>query len=429
MKTVVLMGELGDINKLPTTSDASVAFVNAGYTLMQQGNNQAAIQEFEKALSANPKNSLAWLGKGQALYNTGNSRDAITAFDNSILNDPTNSEAWASKGNVLISLGNFTEALECTDRATTINPGNQWAWAFKGDALFGLYRCDEAKVAYNKSLIINPDNAVAQKGLQMAENPTICKPKATLQQSTISNQAFSGDIVQDQTWSGEVRVTGEIRLAKDVTLKIEPGTVVYLSPNSNDQHPSGYDASDDYTTKYNDPVRLASWSSNAINIDCRYGIIEVMGTPENPVIFKPEGSSTSPGQWNGILIGRGKIQYARLYSAGQTAMNIFGDYPGTVEIAHNEVKYFHWAGIDSHRNNVWIHDNIVEGGGHQGIGVRYNTLAENNTVSRAETGIGVEDANGAVIRHNTVIDCPVGIGLRSGTSAEVTDNTIPCVIG
>jgi nitrous oxidase accessory protein NosD len=105
-------------------------------------------------------------------------------------------------------------------------------------------------------------------------------------------------------------------------------------------------------------------------------------------------------------------------------MNIFGDYPGTVEISHNEVKYFHWAGIDSHRNNVWIHDNIVEGGAHQGIGVRYNTVAENNTVSRAATGIGVEDANGAVIRHNTVIDCPKGIGLRSGTSAEVTDNTI-----
>jgi len=281
---------------------------------------------------------------------------------------------------------------------------------------------------------------MAEQGMINADDQEFCKipvpihspsdvNKATLQQSTISNQSVSGDIVQNQTWSGEVRVTGEIRLAKDVTLKIEPGTVVYLSPNSNDQHPPGYDFSDDYTIKYNDPVRLASWSSNTINIDCRDGIIEVMGTPENPVIFKPEGNSTSPGQWNSIIIGRGYVQYARLYYPGQTAINVIGNYPGTVEIAHNEVKYPHWAGIGSDRNNVWIHDNIVEGGGHQGIGVRYNTIAENNTILRAETGIGVENANGAVIRHNTVIDCPVGIGLRDGISAEVTDNTIQRING
>ena len=57
------------------------------------------------------------------------------------------------------------------------DPGNQWAWAFKGDALFGLNKCDEAKEAYKKALGINPNNPVAQQGLQMAEDPAICKPK------------------------------------------------------------------------------------------------------------------------------------------------------------------------------------------------------------------------------------------------------------
>jgi hypothetical protein len=204
---------------------------------------------------------------------------------------------------------------------------------------------------------------------------------------------------------------------------------VYLTPNSNDQHPPGNDASDEYTTKYNDPVRLPSWSTNAIDIDCRNGIINAIGSPDKPITFKPEGSSTSPAQWNGILIGRGTIQYARLYYAGQTAMNIFGTYPDTIEIAHNEVRYFHWAGIDSHKNNVWIHDNIVEGGGHQGIGVRNNTIAENNIVLRAAAGIGVEDAVQSIMRNNTIIDCPVGIGLRSGVSAEVVDNLITKING
>jgi nitrous oxidase accessory protein NosD len=115
--------------------------------------------------------------------------------------------------------------------------------------------------------------------------------------------------------------------------------------------------------------------------------------------------------------------------AGQTAVNIQGNSPEIVETSHNEVRYFHWAGLDSHKKNVWIHDNVVEGGGHQGIGVRYTTIAEHNTVLRASTWIGIEDADHAIIRNNTIIDCPVGIGLRSGTSVDVFDNTIQKIHG
>jgi hypothetical protein len=39
----------------------------------------------------------------------------------------------------------------------------------------------------------------------------------------------------------------------------EPGTTVYIATNCNDQH-SGWSADDQYSRKYNDPVRLESWN-------------------------------------------------------------------------------------------------------------------------------------------------------------------------
>jgi Flp pilus assembly protein TadD len=426
--------------------DITWAWNGKGTTLLELGLTDQSAAAFDRAIALDPENPHAWAGRGYLLLKLGKNQEALESFNQALSIDPNNkpaqdgkeqalnpagagqsydeAKAYVEKGNTYFSQGRYDDAMSAFEKAISLNQNDAPAWAGKGHVLIHRGRCDEAEETFTKALSIDPRLDWAKNGLYKAKDPTACKEKASTPQPTSSSQGLTGWIDADQTWSGTVRVTGEIWLAKDVTLKIDPGTTVYITPNSNDQHQPRVDFSDEYTTKYNDPVRLASWSSNAITIDGRDGIIEVIGTPENPVVFKPEGNSTSPAQWNGIYIGRGTIQDTHIYYAGQTAMNIFGDYPGTVEISHNEVKYFHWAGIDSHRNNVWIHDNIVEGGGHQGIGVRYNTLAENNVISRAATGIGVEDANGAVIRHNTVIDCPVGIGLRSGTTAEVTDNII-----
>jgi hypothetical protein len=64
-------------------------------------------------------------------------------------------------------------------------------------------------------------------------------------------------LLKNEIWNNEIHITGNIRLEKDVTLTIEPGTTVYIAANSNDQQ-SGWSADDEYTRKYNDPVRLES---------------------------------------------------------------------------------------------------------------------------------------------------------------------------
>jgi hypothetical protein len=52
---------------------------------------------------------------------------------------------------------------------------------------------------------------------------------------SIVNKTTTGWIDKNEIWKDEIHITGSIRLEKDVTLTIEPGTTVYIAPNSNDQ--------------------------------------------------------------------------------------------------------------------------------------------------------------------------------------------------
>lgn len=243
----------------------------------------------------------------------------------------------------------------------------------------------------------------------------------------VVNATTSGTILRDEIWRGEMHLTGDITLDRAATLIIEPGTIVYIASNSDDRH-GGMGCHDDYIDGHNDPVGLESWAQSAIIIDGRGGIISAVGTPGQPITFRPEGNSTSPGQWDGIRIERGTLQHAIVSYGGRTAVQISENSDG-VEIAYNEVRNPHWCGIGAHGTAGWVHHNTVEGGGHQGIVVHIDSLAEHNLVIRGHTGIAVENGNNAVVRNNIAIDCGEGMSVRNGESAQILNNTIVRVHG
>lgn len=249
------------------------------------------------------------------------------------------------------------------------------------------------------------------------------------------NKTTSGTISRDETWRDEIHITGDVWLADGATLTIDPGTTVYLASLSDDQRCCSGDYDDEYTRSNNDPTRLEEWGMRTILIDGRGGVIRAIGTLEAPIVFRPTGDNTSPAQWDGVYVERGTIQHAVLLYGGHTPIQAVGGsgdalgFEPTIEIAYNEVRHFLWAGIDAHTPDVWIHHNIVEGGGHQGIGARDNSLVEHNIVLNAQTGIAVENGNGVIVRNNLVIDSVRGMELRSGHDIQVTNNTVARVDG
>ena len=165
-------------------------------------------------------------------------------------------------------------------------------------------------------------------------------PISTTQPTSAPKVDFTttGTINEDEIWRGEIHLTGDINMANGATLTIEPGTIVYFASNSDDRHANDTGGCfDEYTCEADDPTIRVGWGANAILLDGRAGRIIAIGTQEDPIIFRPEGDSTSPSQYDGIFIERGALKYAKLlFGSGVQAL---GKY-GSVEIAYNEVRYF-----------------------------------------------------------------------------------------
>ncbi|MBI3177059.1 MAG: right-handed parallel beta-helix repeat-containing protein [Chloroflexi bacterium] len=272
---------------------------------------------------------------------------------------------------------------------------------------------------------------VARAATELSPTPTKRQPVligtvAPDLATPVVNVTRSGEIKHNEIWRGEVHLTGDIRVPKGVTLTIEPGTTVYLAAFQDDQHQGG-EYHDEHVDKVNDPVRLTDWSADAITILGMQGTIIAVGTPEQPIVFRPEGDDDSPAQWEGITLGRGAVKYAKIYYAGRTAVQLNGS-TADVEVAYNEIRYFHWVGIDSHKTNVWIHDNVLEGGGHQSISAHENNIVEHNLIYNAETGISTE-SDGAIVRNNIIVDCARGMELRYGERLQIANNTIAWING
>lgn len=251
--------------------------------------------------------------------------------------------------------------------------------------------------------------------------------------ASVIGPTTSGLIAADETWSGEIHLTGDITLTGGATLTIEPGTTVFLASNSDDQH-TGQEHYDGYISEHSDPVGSEEWDQNAIRIDGRGGILHFVGTSDNPIVFKPEGSSTSSAQWDGIYIERGTIQYAKVLYAGRTAIQPLGFLGEPIEIAYNEVRFFHWAGIDSHTPNVWIHHNVVEGGGHQCITGASGNVIEFNFMTHCQNAMFVVGVD-VMVRNNIAVDTARGIQvgadgrIPAGSAITFSNNTVAWLQG
>ena len=129
--------------------------------------------------------------------------------------------------------------------------------------------------------------------------------KTAKELSVISNANVSGEIKQDQTWSGTIHVTGDIDVIEGVTLTILPGTVIEVAAQSDDQHKGQDKLHDPPFPK--DPDRLET-QSTMITIN---GILNASGTPYNKIIFTSSNKENpTTYDWDGLNIAHGKLEYA-----------------------------------------------------------------------------------------------------------------------
>jgi tetratricopeptide (TPR) repeat protein len=138
---------------------------NLGKALLQKGQVDEAMAQFQKALEINPNYDQAQNNLGNAFFKKGQADEAITQYQKALETDPNYVDAHYNLGNALFQKGQVDEAIEQYQKALKIDANYAVAHNSLGTALFQKGQMDEAVEQYQKALEINPNNAVTHYNL------------------------------------------------------------------------------------------------------------------------------------------------------------------------------------------------------------------------------------------------------------------------
>ena len=253
---------------------------------------------------------------------------------------------------------------------------------------------------------------------ESSPTPAPAESDASLDKITVS-----GHITKDETWSGTVRITGDIVIDPGVTLTILPGTKVLFAAGSDDQHTGG-EAIEYYDGKL-DPSSTLDYSQSHISIDVHPGgKIIARGMLENPITFTSDSSKPNYADWEQIYLRSGSVVEYSIVEYGRGGIIADGD----VTVSHNTFGDIFWVAIVT-RGSPTVTHNEISSCGHGGIeawGEGATPVISNNVIkySRAGIGIGFKDGVFPTIENNTLIDNDIGIWLGSGSGGTIRGNSI-----
>ncbi|MGD1083140.1 MAG: tetratricopeptide repeat protein [Verrucomicrobiota bacterium] len=139
-----------------------------GDALLQKGNVDEAISQFQTALRIEPDNASAHNNLGNALEQKGRLDEAILQYHNSLQLQPEHAETYCNLGNALLKKGSVEEAIRQLQKALQIKPDFAAARYNLGNAFLQSGSLDEAITQYQKALEINLDYADAHHNLGTA---------------------------------------------------------------------------------------------------------------------------------------------------------------------------------------------------------------------------------------------------------------------
>lgn len=271
--------------------------------------------------------------------------------------------------------------------------------------------------------ILQPETKKRETGSDSVETSSITK---------------AGRLERDETWSGQINVTGDILVEEGVTLTILPGTQIIISASKDTQNLFGLGECDgiegfDLLSGVKEEGGISCGihqgepyrdEANRISIIIR-GTLEAIGTEDNRIIFKSDSLNPTIYDWNHLEIQNGILSYANIEN-----YRILGTRGDDVEISHNNLKNIGECGICAN-SKVKVLFNTISNAGHELMDIHNSSpIIRNNIIGPNPDGSCITiDGGFPQITNNTFKNCGGGISLlvpASDTEFEANvlrDNT------
>jgi tetratricopeptide (TPR) repeat protein len=150
---------------LACTTNNSMANLEFGNALQQEGNADEAIAHFQSALQIEPGLMPAHNNLGYALLQKGRVDEAIAHFQKALQISPNNADICINLGNALLLKGRVDNSITQYQKALQIKPDSAGANYNLGNALLQKGREDEAIAHFQKALELKPADPTTQNRL------------------------------------------------------------------------------------------------------------------------------------------------------------------------------------------------------------------------------------------------------------------------
>jgi tetratricopeptide (TPR) repeat protein len=158
----------GGLLKMDAPATEFYRLFDVATTLVDKGEYEAAIPEFQKALEINPEDARSHSKLGVALARVGRFSEAVSECRKAVELDPAYADAYMNLGIALAQKGKPNEAIPHFERSLQLSPDNTEAHANLAAALISEGRIDEAIAHCQKALSVNPDYPLAHANLAIA---------------------------------------------------------------------------------------------------------------------------------------------------------------------------------------------------------------------------------------------------------------------
>ncbi len=231
----------------------------------------------------------------------------------------------------------------------------------------------------------------------------------------ISNVSLSGEYFGNQTWSGNIIITGDVTMHGD--LKILPGTRIYflVSDDTRSGQEVGADGFND-----NDPTRLLEYTKSHSELTIK-GKLTAIGEDYN-IIFTSKSKVPKFADWVGIKVEHdNSIIENCIVEWSRNGIVIKGNQSSTL-VKNNIINNTFWGGINIDDSSPKIYNNIINEAGHEGIDVQagYPDIRHNH-ITNSKTGIVVLGGLPTII-NNTMLRVGKGIHSLEGIKINKSGN-------